>query len=128
PFPPLHRCSSVTTLWRCALVAPRNDEKCIAICRNELARHDTSMVKDRLVSISDGVFAVIITIMVLELRLPRGADLAALRETVPVFLAYVLSFVNVAIYWNNHHHLLYTAERINGSVMWSNMYLLFWLS
>lgn len=86
------------------------------------------MVKDRLVSISDGVFAVIITIMVLELRLPAGADLAALHQTLPVFLAYVLSFVNVAIYWNNHHHLLYTAERINGAVMWSNMHLLFWLS
>jgi len=86
------------------------------------------MVKDRLVSISDGVFAVIITIMVLELHLPKGADLAALGETLPVFLAYVLSFVNVAIYWKNHHHLLYAAERINGAVMWSNMHLLFWLS
>ncbi len=86
------------------------------------------MIKDRLVSLSDGIFAVIITIMVLELRIPHRADLAALNAVVPVFLVYVLSFVNVAIYWNNHHHLLYSAQRINGRVMWSNFHLLFWLS
>jgi uncharacterized membrane protein len=84
--------------------------------------------KDRVVSFSDGVIAVIITIMVLELRVPGGSGLSALHQTLPVFLAYVLSFVNVAIYWNNHHHLLYAAERINGRVMWSNLHLLFWLS
>jgi len=86
------------------------------------------MSKHRLVAFSDGIMAVIITIMVLELRVPRGADAAALRETLPVFLAYVLSFVNIGIYWNNHHHLLYAAERINGRVMWGNLHLLFWLS
>jgi len=86
------------------------------------------MSKDRLVAFSDGIMAVIITIMVLELRVPRGADVAALRDTLPVFLAYVLSFVNIGIYWNNHHHLLYAAERINGRVMWGNLHLLFWLS
>ena len=86
------------------------------------------MTKERLVAFSDGVVAVIITIMVLELRVPHGADLAALRPLVPVFVAYVLSFVNVGIYWNNHHHLLYAAERIDGRVMWSNLHLLFWLS
>jgi uncharacterized membrane protein len=86
------------------------------------------MRKERLVSFSDGVFAVIITIMVLELRVPPGGDVPALRGDLPVFLAYVLSFVNVAIYWNNHHHLLYACERIDGRVMWANMHLLFWLS
>jgi uncharacterized membrane protein len=86
------------------------------------------MSKDRCVAFSDGVFAVIITIMVLELRVPHGADLQALRNDVPVFLAYVLSFVNVGIYWNNHHHLWYAAERIDGAVMWGNLHLLFWLS
>ena len=86
------------------------------------------MSKDRLVALSDGIIAVIITIMVLELRVPAGADLAALKPMLPVFLAYVLSFVNIAIYWNNHHHMLYTVDRIDGRVMWSNLHLLFWLS
>jgi uncharacterized membrane protein len=86
------------------------------------------MRKERLVAFSDGVFAVIITIMVLDLKVPHGTDLGALRSTLPVFLVYVLSFVNVGIYWNNHHHLLYTCERIDGRVMWSNLHLLFWLS
>lgn len=86
------------------------------------------MRRNRLEALSDGVFAVIITIMVLEMKVPRGTDLAALQATLPVFLVYVLSFVNVGIYWNNHHHLLYAAERIDGRVMWANLHLLFWLS
>ncbi len=86
------------------------------------------VTKDRLVAFSDGVIAVIITIMVLEMRVPHGADLTALRANIPIFLVYALSFVNIGIYWNNHHHLLYAAERIDGRVMWSNLHLLFWLS
>jgi len=86
------------------------------------------MTKNRLEAFSDGVLAVIITIMVLEMKVPHGADLAALRATVPLFLVYALSFVNIGIYWNNHHHLLYAAKRIDGRVMWSNLHLLFWLS
>jgi uncharacterized membrane protein len=77
---------------------------------------------------SDGVIAVIITIMVLELKTPIGADLAALRPLLPVFLTYVLSFVYLAIYWNNHHHLLRATRKINGGIMWANLHLLFWLS
>jgi uncharacterized membrane protein len=86
------------------------------------------MTKDRLLAFSDGVLAVIITIMVLELRVPDGPALSDLHKTLPVFLAYVLSYVNIGIYWNNHHHMLYAAERINGRVMWANLHLLFWLS
>lgn len=86
------------------------------------------MTKHRLVSFSDGVIAVIITIMVLEMKVPHGATLAALRPVLSVFLVYVLSFAFIGIYWNNHHHMLYVAERITGRVMWSNLHLLFWLS
>ena len=86
------------------------------------------MTKDRLGAFSDGVIAVIITIMVLELKPPHGATLETLRPLVPVFLAYVLSFVYIAIYWNNHHHMLYAAEKIGGAVMWANLFWLFWLS
>ena len=86
------------------------------------------MGKGRLEAFSDGVIAIIITIMVLELKVPQGADLASLRELVPVLASYVLSFIYVAIYWNNHHHLLHACERINGAIMWANMHLLFWLS
>ena len=82
----------------------------------------------RLEAFSDGVLAIIITIMVLELRPPEGAALADLRALWPVFMSYVLSFVYVGIYWNNHHHLLRAADRVNGAIMWSNMHLLFWLS
>ena len=74
------------------------------------------------------MLAIIITIMVLELKVPHGSDLAALRPLLPVFLSYVLSFIYVGIYWNNHHHLLKAATRINGAIMWSNLHLLFWLS
>ena len=86
------------------------------------------MNKERLAAFSDGVIAIIITIMVLELKVPHGADFAALAALLPVFLSYVLSFVFVGIYWNNHHHLLHASKRINAAVMWANMHLLFWLS
>ncbi|HMF11114.1 MAG TPA: TMEM175 family protein [Gemmataceae bacterium] len=86
------------------------------------------MAKSRLEAFSDGVFAIIITIMVLDLRPPRTADFAALAPLVPVFLSYLLSFVFVAIYWNNHHHLLQAARQVNGRILWANMHLLFWLS
>ena len=86
------------------------------------------MGKGRLEAFSDGVIAVIITIMVLELKAPHGASLAALGPLAPTFLAYCLSFVYVGIYWNNHHHLLHATQRIDGSVLWANLHLLFWLS
>lgn len=87
-----------------------------------------ALEKDRLEAFSDGVIAVIITIMVLELRVPHGSDLTALASVAPTFVAYVISFVNVGIYWNNHHHLLRAAAGIDGRVMWANLTLLFWLS
>jgi uncharacterized membrane protein len=86
------------------------------------------MTKGRLEAFSDGVIAVIITIMVLELKVPHGADETALAPLVPVFLAYVLSFVLVAIYWNNHHHLMHAVHHVTGGTLWANMHLLFWLS
>jgi uncharacterized membrane protein len=86
------------------------------------------MNKNRLEAFSDGVVAILITIMVLELKIPHGADLEALRQIVPVFLTYVLSFIYIAIYWNNHHHMLHTTNQINGKILWANMHLLFWLS
>jgi len=86
------------------------------------------MKKGRLEAFSDGVIAILITIMVLELKIPHGRDLESLRPLLPVFLTYVLSFVYLGIYWNNHHHLLYAADRINGKILWANMHLLFWLS
>jgi len=86
------------------------------------------MGKDRLAAFSDGVIAILITIMVLELRVPHGADWAALVGLVPSLLTYVMSFVYLAIYWNNHHHLLHTVERVDGLILWANSHLLFWLS
>jgi uncharacterized membrane protein len=86
------------------------------------------MGKARLEAFSDGVIAIIITIMVLELKIPRGSDLAALGELVPVLLGYVLSFVFVGIYWNNHHHLMHVTRVVDGRVLWANLHLLFWLS
>ena len=86
------------------------------------------MKKGRLEAFSDGVFAIIITIMVLELRVPHGDNISDLLPMLPVFMSYVLSFVYVGIYWNNHHHMIYAAERINGAILWSNLNLLFWLS
>jgi uncharacterized membrane protein len=86
------------------------------------------MNKSRLEAFSDGVIAIIITIMVLEMKVPHGEQFGALRPLVPVFLSYVLSFVYVGIYWNNHHHMLHAASRVTGSVLWANLHLLFWLS
>jgi uncharacterized membrane protein len=86
------------------------------------------MNKGRLEAFSDGVIAILITIMVLELKVPHGTDLEALRPLLPVFLSYVLSFVFLGIYWNNHHHMLHTAQHINGKILWANLHLLFWLS
>jgi uncharacterized membrane protein len=86
------------------------------------------MEKDRLLAFSDGVIAVIITIMVLELKAPHEASFGALAEAAPVFLSYVLSFVYVAIYWNNHHHFFHLVRRVNGAMLWANLHLLFWLS
>jgi uncharacterized membrane protein len=82
----------------------------------------------RLEAFSDGVIAILITIMVLELHVPDEPDLDALRPLLPVFLVYVLSFVNLGIYWNNHHHLMQTTQRVNGLILWANLHLLFWLS
>ena len=82
----------------------------------------------RMEAFSDGVIAILITIMVLELKVPEGTDLSALKPLTPVFLSYVLSFIYLGIYWNNHHHLLQAAERVSGGVLWANLHLLFWLS
>jgi uncharacterized membrane protein len=82
----------------------------------------------RLEAFTDGVIAIIITIMVLELKVPHGGDLSALWTEAPLLLAYVLSFVNVGLYWNNHHHLMHATDRIDGRVLWANLFLLFWLS
>jgi uncharacterized membrane protein len=86
------------------------------------------MGKGRLEAFSDGVLAIIITIMVLELKVPHGADVDALQPLLPGFLSYVLSFVYVGIYWNNHHHMLHAAKHVTGGVLWANLNLLFWLS
>jgi uncharacterized membrane protein len=86
------------------------------------------MGSGRLEAFSDGVLAIIITIMVLEMKAPHGASLADLWPLLPVFLSYVLSFVYLGIYWNNHHHMLHVTERVNGAILWANLHLLFWLS
>ena len=86
------------------------------------------MQKNRLEAFSDGVIAIIITIMVLELKVPHGTDLATLTPLLPVFLSYVLSFIYVGIYWNNHHHLLHAVKKVSGGILWANLHLLFWLS
>ena len=86
------------------------------------------MRKGRIEAFSYGVIAIIITIMVLELRVPEGVDLVALRPLIPIFLAYVLSFIYVGLYWNNHHHMFHTVQKINGAALWANLHLLFWLS
>ena len=86
------------------------------------------MTKNRLEAFSDGVLAIIITIMVLELKVPHGDDFAALKPLLPVFLSYVLSFLYVGIYWNNHHHLLHSTQQVSGAILWANLHLLFWLS
>ncbi|HUQ33239.1 MAG TPA: TMEM175 family protein [Pyrinomonadaceae bacterium] len=86
------------------------------------------MNKGRLEAFSDGVIAILITILVLELKIPHGADWEALRPLLPVFLTYILSFVYLGIYWNNHHHMLHATRAINGKILWANLHLLFWLS
>ena len=86
------------------------------------------MTKNRLEAFSDGVLAIIITIMILEIKVPKDSSLTSLQPLIPVFLSYILSFVYVGIYWNNHHHLLHTVKKVNASIMWSNLFLLFWLS
>ena len=86
------------------------------------------MGKTRLEAFSDGVIAIIITIMVLELRAPHGSEVGVLRPLLPAFLSYVLSFIHIAIYWNNHHHLIHTARHVTGGILWANIHLLFWLS
>jgi len=86
------------------------------------------MNKTRLEAFSDGVIAIIITIMVLELKIPHGSDLQSLKNLAPKFISYVISFVYIAIYWNNHHHLLHTVKHVTGSILWSNTHLLFWLT
>ena len=86
------------------------------------------MGKTRLEAFSDGVLAIIITIMVLELKVPHATDLSALADLLPIFLSYVLSFIYIGIYWNNHHHLLHTISTVNGGLLWANLHLLFWLS
>src|SRR5512143_2354227 len=86
------------------------------------------MGKSRLEAFSDGVLAIIITIMVLELKVPHGEDLSVLVPLLPIFFSYVLSFVYIGIYWNNHHHLMHVVQRVTGGVLWANLHLLFWLS
>ena len=86
------------------------------------------MGKNRLEAFSDGVIAIIITIMVLELKVPHGENFEALASLLPTFLSYVLSFIYIGIYWNNHHHMLHAAHKITGAILWANLYLLFWLS
>jgi uncharacterized membrane protein len=94
----------------------------------ETQKPGRGMPKGRMEAFTDGVVAIIITIMVLELKVPAGHDFAALAASLPVFLAYVLSYINIGLYWNNHHHLLQAAERVNGRALWANLFLLFWLS
>ncbi len=86
------------------------------------------MSKNRLEAFSDGVLAIIITIMVLEMKVPPGLNFDALRPVIPVFMSYVLSFIYIGIYWNNHHHMLHTVSKVDGSILWANLHLLFWLS
>ena len=83
------------------------------------------MSKGRLEAFSDGVLAIILTIMVLEMKVPHGEGIVALRPLLPVFLSYVLSFIYVGIYWNNHHHMLHATEQVNGNILWANLHLLF---
>ncbi|HSQ43486.1 MAG TPA: TMEM175 family protein [Ginsengibacter sp.] len=86
------------------------------------------MGTERLQAFSDGVLAIIITVMLLEMKIPHGGDLNSLKPVLPVFLSYILSFIYIGIYWNNHHHMLYSVKHVNGAVLWANIHLLFWLS
>ena len=96
--------------------------------KGEFPANPFGVQKNRLEAFSDGVLAIIITIMVLELKVPQGVELEALKPLLPVFLSYVLSFIYLGIYWNNHHHLLHTIRRVSGGILWANLHLLFWLS
>jgi len=100
----------------------------MAVNSRRYTRATASMTKARLEAFSDGVIAILITIMVLELRVPHGTDWTALQPLLPVFLTYALSFVYLGIYWNNHHHMFHLVDKINGKIMWANLHLLFWLS
>jgi uncharacterized membrane protein len=82
--------------------------------------------KNRLEAFSDGVLAIILTIMVLEIKVPEGADFHALQKLIPVFISYILSFIYIGIYWNNHHHMLHSMTKVNGKILWANLHLLFW--
>lgn len=93
-----------------------------------MSENKTKMSKGRLEAFSDGVLAIIITIMVLEMKIPHGFEFATLKPLIPVFLSYVLSFIYIGIYWNNHHHLLQAAQHVSGGILWANLHLLFWLS
>jgi len=95
---------------------------------HEYHGYDGAVHKGRLEAFSDGVIAILITIMILELKVPHGTDAAALKPLQPVLLVYLLSFINLGIYWNNHHHMFQAAERVNGRILWANLHLLFWLS
>lgn len=86
------------------------------------------MLKTRMEAFSDGVLAIILTIMVLEMKVPHGNNIAALKPLLPLFLSYILSFIYIGIYWNNHHHMLHFVQHINGKILWLNNHLLFWLS
>src|SRR3954451_11890550 len=96
--------------------------------QEEAVRRSVLMHKDRLEAFSDGVLAIIITIMVLELRAPHSAAILDLKPLLPVFLSYALSFIYVGIYWNNHHHMFQVTQHVNGAILWANLHLLFWLS
>ena len=93
-----------------------------------MRRREDALEKDRLLAFSDGVIAIIITIMVLELKVPHGANLHDLAAVAPVFVSYVMSFIYISIYWNNHHHFLHLVRRVDGLILWANLHLLFWLS
>ncbi len=88
----------------------------------------TKMTKNRLEAFSDGVMAIILTIMILELKIPHTEDISALRPLIPAFISYIISFIYIGIYWNNHHHLFQAVQHVNGSILWANLHLLFWLS
>jgi uncharacterized membrane protein len=102
--------------------------QCPSIARHQSGQYHRRVDKNRIEAFSDGVIAIIITIMVLNLVVPKGSDMAVLKPLVPVFLTYILSFLYVAIYWNNHHHLIKSARRATSGMMWANLHLLFWLS
>src|SRR4029079_4918114 len=104
------------------------DQRPRSVAKSRTGRQGRLMGKDRLGAFSDGVLAIIITIMVLELKMPHGADWATLKGVAPHFLSYLLSFIYLAIYWNNHHHMLHTVTRVDGLILWANSHLLFWLS